>query len=146
MKYMKIDNTGRPTAFYSKDVHPVIPPEAIEITDKEWQYALANQGKVAWDSETGGFIEIEPDIDEVKPARLESLKENYMAICLETDNEVMKYSKRWYAGIDDESDAADYEAAVKRYKDATLKYRTLKAEIENAKIVEEINAISTEIE
>lgn len=59
MKYAVIDATGRPTAFYSDDVHATIPENAVQISDADWQTFLSDQsaykfvnGKIAQKSKT----------------------------------------------------------------------------------------------
>jgi len=42
MKFCTIDEDGRPTAFYTAEVHGTdIPAAAIEISDEDWQEYLA---------------------------------------------------------------------------------------------------------
>jgi hypothetical protein len=49
MKHAVFDATGFPTAFYSEDVNPVIPPGTVEITDEQWQELLQFAGLRKWD-------------------------------------------------------------------------------------------------
>lgn len=44
MKYVQYDQNGSIIAFYSPDIHPVIPSGTLEITDQEWQKCLNRQG------------------------------------------------------------------------------------------------------
>lgn len=50
MKHAIFDENGFPQGFYSEDIHgDNIPPEAIEITDEQWEEFLGHQGRRKWD-------------------------------------------------------------------------------------------------
>lgn len=51
MKFAIFDADGRPTGFYSRDINPVIPRDAIQITDAQWQEFIDNNGLRMWDGE-----------------------------------------------------------------------------------------------
>lgn len=44
MKYTILDNNNLPIAFYSDDIHSVIPEDAIEISEDAWQECINNAG------------------------------------------------------------------------------------------------------
>lgn len=85
-------------------------------------------------------------IEKKKAEKIAELKENYLQVCHETDNEVMKEMKRDTAGIKKDKDAVDKDNAIKRYKNATIEYEEKKMEITECKSIDELEKISMEIE
>ncbi len=68
--YMTIDEKGLPSGFYPTNVHDIPPKGAIEITKKEWEFALNRPGRVRWDGKNSKMVEFDPDeicsIEELK--------------------------------------------------------------------------------
>ena len=65
MKYATFDDDGRPTAFFSEDIHgprdnpgTLIPTHAIAISDAQWLEFLNNDGFRKWDN--GDVVVCEP--------------------------------------------------------------------------------------
>ncbi|SDJ19129.1 hypothetical protein SAMN05428983_0562 [Agrobacterium fabrum] len=57
---------GFPTAFYDRDLHGKnIPPDAIEITDKQWLELINNQGMRRFID--GQVVEYTPPVEPVPP-------------------------------------------------------------------------------
>lgn len=48
-KYAVVDPDGLVTAFYSDDINPVIPEEAVAISDEVWSAWLQDTARQAWD-------------------------------------------------------------------------------------------------
>lgn len=55
-KYATRDNDGTITGHYDSDIHQVIPPGAVQITDSQWQLSMA--GRLWIDPETGAVTEL----------------------------------------------------------------------------------------
>jgi len=85
-------------------------------------------------------------IEKKKAEKIAELKEKYLQVCYETDNEYLKELKRKYAGIAREKDSTDKQAALNRYKDATAVYNQRKESITECTEVASLENISTEIE
>lgn len=49
MKYAKFSADGIPTAFYSSEINPIIPADAVSITDEQWREFINNPGSRKWD-------------------------------------------------------------------------------------------------
>jgi len=102
MKYAIFDENGFPIAFYDPDIHDVIPPEAIPITDEQWQEFILNQGRRKWNFEKG---QVEPfnsndllTLDELKQQKLQQLI-----------SATKSYIEQHYSETKQRSDVADKE-------------------------------------
>jgi hypothetical protein len=66
MKHMVIDDAGIPLAFYSEDIHDVIPPDAVEITEAQWREFIDHSGRRRW--EHGKVVVHTPPAPAPRPA------------------------------------------------------------------------------
>jgi len=67
-KYTTFDSNGLPTAHYDLDIHgDTIPPEAIAVTDLQWEDMINNQGKRQRDLTKLNSVVIIPYTPPLKP-------------------------------------------------------------------------------
>jgi hypothetical protein len=81
-----------------------------------------------------------------KETKYAILKESYIRICNETDNELFKYNKRQLLSSIYPEDEIDKNKALERYKNATIKYKDLKESISNCKTLKQLDKIDITLE
>lgn len=84
--------------------------------------------------------------EKVRGEKLAELKENYLSVCHETDNDYLKELKRKEVGIAKSKDTIDKNKALTRYHDATLLYEEKKMFIERCKSIEDLEQVTLEVE
>jgi hypothetical protein len=81
MKYAKFDSNGLPVAFYAPGVNKIIPADAIQISDEQWQEFLNNPGRRKWNG--SAIVEHIPPgpTDEEKLAKLRTERDRKLSVC-----------------------------------------------------------------
>lgn len=77
----------------------------------------------------------------IRQDRLNNLKRNYINLIIDTDNDFIMYLKRTEAGIATNDDKIKSDQAVETYKTITEKYKMVKANINSATTISEIESI-----
>lgn len=85
MKFATLNNIGQPTGFYSPEFHSVIPEDAIEITDDQWQEFLNNQGTRIL--KNGKVVKYTPKISELDIINTQII--NYIQLLKSTDHKMI---------------------------------------------------------
>jgi len=121
-----------------RELHPDTP---VVVKGNRWE-DVETPGVQKPDNSTLASVFIEKK----KAEKISELKEKYLQVCYTTDNEYLKELKRKDAGIAKEKDTTDKQAALDRYKNATIEYEEKKMLIENSKDTDSLEKISVEVE
>ena len=166
-KYAILDKVGFPIAFYDTDIYgDNIPTNAIEITEEQWIEFINNQGRRYFDFETKQIKEFNPETmkiidnkvvfkteDEILQEK-RTVKENQLKslvgfLLSQTDWVIIKLQSMKEEGWSDN----EIQVEVQKYQPILEKRKRIREwneqteqAIQNAKTIEELEAIKIEFE
>jgi len=160
-KYAIFDDLGFPKVFYDSDIHgDKIPEGAIEITEEQWLEFINNQGQRYWkdgkieifDPERMKITEqgiVEKSFDDFKQEKLQQLKSYVSNLLSQTDWVVIKLQsmkEEGWSNNEIQVEVQKYQPILEKRKRIREWNEQTEQAIQNAKTIEELEAIKIEFE